>query len=59
MKDIDIEIFEGAFSPIESKIKELQRIINPEIINKIKIKGKRIIKTEIISNTSKIYRIQK
>jgi hypothetical protein len=66
MKDIEsktaafrLDLFDYAFSPLEPKYKESQRIFNPETKLKIKIIGKRTIKEENNLNIKKIYRISK
>ncbi len=59
MKDIEIGLFDYAFSPLEATYKESQRIVNPNKKTKIKIIGKRIIKEEKNINIIKIFRIQK
>jgi len=59
MKAIEIELFDYAYSPIDNKHMESQRILNPDIKPKIKIFGKRIIKKEKNYESIKINRIQK
>ena len=54
-----LDIFDYAFSPLEPKYMESQRIVNPETKIKIKITGKRTIKEENNLDIKKIYRITK
>lgn len=54
-----LDLFDYAFSPLEPKYRESQRIVNPETKIKIKITGKRTIKEENNLDIKKIYRIPK
>lgn len=59
MREVEIELFDYAFSPLEPKYKESQRIVNPNQKTKIKIHGKRLIKEEKNLNIKKISRMVK
>lgn len=56
--NFSIDILEYAFSPLEPKYTELQRIVNIQTNPKIKIFGKRLIKEENKYHSIKIFRIQ-